>query len=103
MSSSSPAELKVDTPELVLPEQRAARSSALKLPAQGKFLYLLFDYYYLIVFIASTENDEGGSGSDAEMAEEKEYEAEEAYSPSSIKPKSNFIFFILFKEVKTCI
>jgi len=103
LSSSSPAELKIDTPELVLPEQRAARSSALKLPAQGKFLYLLFDYYYLIVFIASTENDEGGSGSDGEMAEEKEDEAEEAYSPSSIKPKSNFIFFILFKEVKICI
>ena len=55
------------------------------------------------MFIASTENDEGGSGSDGEMAQEKEDEAEEAYSPSSIKPKSNFIFFILFKEVKICI
>ena len=83
MSSSSPTKLKADTPELV-PEKKATRSSALKLPTQGKFLYLLFAYYYSIVFIASTENDEGGSGSDGEMAEEKEDEAEEAYSPSSI-------------------
>ena len=51
------------------------------------------------MFIASTENDEGGSGSDGEMAQEKEDEAEEAYSPSSIKPKSNFICFFSFKEV----
>ena len=55
------------------------------------------------MFIASTENDEGGSASDGEIAEEKEDEAEEAYSPTSIKPKSDYIFFILFKEVKVCI
>ena len=55
------------------------------------------------MLIASTENDEGGSGFDGEMAEEKEEEAEEAYSPSSIKPKSNFLFFISFKEVLICI
>ena len=52
------------------------------------------------MFIASTENDEGGSGSDGEMAQEKEDEAEEAYSPSSIKPKSNFIFFFYLKRLK---
>jgi hypothetical protein len=54
------------------------------------------------VLIASTENDEGGSGFDGEMAGEKEEEAEEAYSPSPIKPTSNFIFFIIFKEVVIC-
>ncbi len=47
------------------------------------------------MLIASTENDEGGSGFDGEMAGEKEEEAEEAYSPSPIKPTSNFIFFII--------